>query len=130
MSRYKKYLKSPGGSDNESINTDDENNDDYNNIINNGYNSDSENNFQKLYGVKNSSEFEKKYPGFLPYFGDTFGDDEELYLKDLNMFKHKIMELCALIGRKPASDKIHDVIKLQIINDDIRNKIEELEKYI
>ena len=130
MSKYKKYLKSPGGSDNESINTDDENNDDYNNIINDGlYNSDSEN-FQKLYGVKNSSEFEKKYPGFLPYFGDTFGDDEELYLKDLNMFKHKIMEMCALIGRKPINDNIHVVIKLQIINDNIHKEIEALKKEI
>lgn len=95
----------------------------YEDIINNNDGGE----FYDKYGVKSLEEFEKKFPGYLPYYGD-FGDDDDIILKDLNMFKNKIKELCGLIGRKLINDNIYEIAKLQIELDNILKKKEEIEK--
>ena len=42
--------------------------------------------------------------GMTGFNGDLFGEDDDFYLEDLNLFKTKIMELCELIGRKPTNE--------------------------
>lgn len=115
MSSYERYI-SPDNYDGNDV--------DYGDILNydgGGYHGYE--NYAK-YGVKNFEEFEKKFPGYLPYFGEAFGDDDD----EIDMLKNKITELFGLIRKKPFKDSVYDVAKLEIELDNIKKELDKIKE--